>query len=80
MPRTKSSTHADPVVSAYTARMIDQHGEFISRPMAARLTGTSSRTISRMIDDGVIPLYKIGPRRALRVRTADVLGLVERVA
>lgn len=53
---------------------------FIGRPQAAKLIGYSVRSLDRDIEAGRLALYRIGRGRVLRVRTADVLALVERVA
>lgn len=57
-----------------------RYGRFIGIPDAAAEVGTSVRSLKRDIADGVVPLYRIGTRRVLRLKTADVAALVERVA
>ena len=68
----------------YTAeerqKILDEVGPLITRATAAKLIGSSERTIGRQIDAGLLKLYKIGRARSLRVKTADVLDLVEWVA
>lgn len=53
---------------------------FIGYPEASKLTTLSVRSLKRESDAGRLPCYRIGRARVLRVRTADVLALVERVA
>lgn len=55
-------------------------GTFITYQDAAPLVGVSVRTLRRETERGKLPLYRVGSARALRLRTADVLALVERVA
>ncbi len=55
-------------------------GTFCTYPEAASLLDVSVRTLRRETERGKLPLYRVGSARALRLRTADVLALVERVA
>lgn len=55
-------------------------GPFITYRQAAPLVGASVRTLRRETERGKLPLYRVGSARVLRLRTADVLALVERVA
>jgi len=59
---------------------IAKYGERISYPVAAEISGASIRTLKRLSQSGHLPCYRIGPARVLRVKTADVLALIERVA
>lgn len=59
---------------------LQKHGKFVGYPQAAELLGCSVRTLKRLTADGQLPCYRIGRTRTLRVKTADVLALVERVA
>lgn len=60
--------------------MIEKYGENITYPIAAKITSASVRTLKRETAAGRLPCYQIGRARALRVKTADVLALVQRVA
>lgn len=53
---------------------------FISFTKAAELTTLSRRSLEREVEGGRLACYRIGRARAFRLRTADVLALVERVA
>lgn len=53
---------------------------FISYPDAAKLTTLSVRSLKRESEAGRLPCYRLGRARVLRVRTADALALIERVA
>lgn len=46
---------------------------------AAVSAGVSERTIRRYIASGVLPAYRLAGRRLLRIRRADLDGLLERV-
>jgi excisionase family DNA binding protein len=56
------------------------HPAMIGYPEAAKLTGSSVRTLKRLTAAGDLPCYRVGRARVLRVRTADVVALVQRVA
>lgn len=58
----------------------DEFGRFMSVPDVAKVTATSESTVRRWVAAGALELYKWGPTRTLRVRTADVAALVQRVA
>lgn len=60
--------------------LVEHHPTFLSYPQAAELTSASVRTLKRETEAGRLPCYRIGRTRTLRVKTADVLALVERVA
>lgn len=53
---------------------------FIGYSVASKLTTLSVRSLKRETEAGRLPCYRLGRARVLRVRTADVLALVERVA
>lgn len=63
-----------------SAEILEQYGRFCSIPQAAEITATSPRTVQRLIDSGELPCFRIGRTRALRLRTADVTALIQRVA
>ena len=65
---------------AERAAIIAEHGTFISYPKAAEITTASVRTLKRLTADGQLACYNIGRTRTLRVKTADVLDLIVRVA
>ena len=60
--------------------LIDQHGRFVSYPIAAEITTASVRTLKRETAAGRLPCYQIGRSRTLRLRTEDVFALIQRVA
>ena len=60
--------------------LIAEYGEMISYPTAAEITTVSVRTLKRLTANGDLPCYRIGRSKALRVKTADVYGLIQRVA
>ena len=53
---------------------------YLSCPQAAKLIGVSAKTLHREIAAGRLPAYGIKGRRTVRVKAADVLNLLERVA
>lgn len=53
---------------------------YLSCPQAAKLIGVSAKTLHREISAGRLPAYGIKGRRTVRVKAADVLNLLERVA
>lgn len=67
-------------LSVETIAAIEKYGERITYPVAAELIGVSERTLKRETKRGNLPCYRIGSARCLRVKTADVMALVERVA
>ena len=50
------------------------HGRVTTR-QAARLCGTSTRTIERRIAEGVLPSHRVGGAR--RIRVADIIDYLE---
>lgn len=72
----KPTTATPPELAAIAAEL----PPFIGYAEASKLTTLSVRSLKRESDAGRLPCYRIGRARVLRVRTADVLGLVERVA
>lgn len=60
--------------------ILDAYPHLVSYPTAAKITGASVRTLKRETAAGRLPCYRVGSARVLRLRTADVLALVERVA
>lgn len=60
--------------------LIDTYGTFVSYPTAAEITTASVRTLKRLTASGQLPCYRIGRTRTLRVKTADLAKLIERVA
>lgn len=58
----------------------DEYGRFVSYPQAAQITTVSVRTLKRLTAEGQLPCYTVGSKRALRLRTSDVAGLIRRVA
>lgn len=75
MPKTK----VDPTISADLAAALAEYGTWLTYPQAAELTCTSARTLKRETAAGRLPCYQIGRARVLRVKTADVFALIERV-
>lgn len=73
-PRTVATT--PPELAAIAAGL----PPFIGYPEASKLTTLSVRSLKRETDAGRLPCYRLGRARVLRVRTADVLALIERVA
>jgi len=60
--------------------LIAKHGTMVSYPVAAEICTVSARTLKRLTANGDLPCYRIGRSKALRVKTADVYGLIQRVA
>lgn len=62
------------------AAAIAEFGRYVTYPRAAQITTASVRTLKRLTASGDLPAYRIGRARVLRLKTEDVLGLIERVA
>lgn len=62
------------------AELEAEFGRWISYPQAAEITTASVRTLKRLTQAGDLPCFRIGRARVLRLRTADVANLIERVA
>lgn len=62
------------------ADIIAKYGRFVSYPQAAEITTASLRTLRRATAAGDLPAYRIGRARVLRLKTEDVVALIERVA
>ncbi len=60
--------------------LIAKHGTMVSYPVAAEITTVSVRTLKRLSANGDLPVYRIGRSKALRLKTADVAKLIQRVA
>ena len=60
--------------------ILKEHGRLVSFPRAAEITGVCDKTLHRMANRGELHVYKVGTSNAVRLRTIDVLALVERVA
>jgi len=60
--------------------LIAKHGKMVSYPTAAEITTVSVRTLKRLTANGDLPVYRIGRSKALRLKTADVAKLIQRVA
>lgn len=69
---------------AYTEQELEDllalHGRFVGYPVAAELTGASIRTLKRLTKNGELPMYTVGRTRTYRLKTADVVALMRRVA
>lgn len=65
---------------AELAKLIVQYGRFVTYPQAAEITTASVRTLKRLTAAGDLPAYRIGRARVLRLKTEDVLSLIELVA
>lgn len=50
----------------------------VSIAQAAELKNLSTKTIRRLIADGVLPAYRVGPR-VIRIRVADLDSLGRRI-
>ena len=66
----------NPVLDA----LIEKYSEFVTYPQAADIVSASVRTLKRETAAGRLPCYRVGKSRTLRLRLADVLDLVQRVA
>lgn len=62
-----------------TSDLAAQYGRFVTYPQAAEITTASVRTLKRLTAAGDLPAYRIGRARVLRLKTEDVLGLIEKV-
>lgn len=60
--------------------LIAKYGKMVSYPTAAEITTVSVRTLKRLTANGDLPCYRIGRSKALRLKTADVAKLIQRVA
>lgn len=67
-------------ISAEVQELVDQYGNYVSYPTAAKITTASERTLKRLTARGQLPCYTIGRTRVLRLKTADVAALIQRVA
>lgn len=79
-PHQANRTTAGIATTLRDSPILDEHGPFIGYPAAAKITGASVRTLKRETKAGKLPCYRVGSARVLRLKTADVLALVERVA
>jgi excisionase family DNA binding protein len=70
-----NATHIDDLQES-----ISDNSLFISYPKAAALVSTSMRTLRRLSAEGRLPCYRVGPKRVLRIKTRDVVALIERGA
>ncbi|MDU5025244.1 MAG: hypothetical protein E6261_03995 [Cutibacterium avidum] len=77
---TRSKTPSTFFPDEDRAEILKTYGPAITRIQAGKITGTSERTIGRLIDAGQLKLYKVGCARALRLKTTDVLDVLEQVA
>ena len=77
---TTASTITGVFTDAERQAILDEYGPLVTRRVAAKIIGSSERTIGRQVDAGRLKMYKVGCARSLRVRPTDVLDLVERVA
>lgn len=68
------------ITDGFLADLEARYGRWMSYPQAATETGSSVRTLKRETEHGGLPCYRIGRARVLRLKTADVAALVERVA
>lgn len=66
--------------SSEIAELIDEYGRFVDITTAAKITTVSRRTLGRYVNDGVIKMWRVGPRRAPRFKTRELVALFERVA
>lgn len=60
--------------------LVEEYGAYISCPQAAKLIGVSAKTLHREIAAKTLEAYRLPGRRTVRVKTADVLRLMKRVA
>lgn len=74
--RKAAPTATDPTL----AELVDTYGMWVSYATAAKITSVSTRTLRRLTERGELPCYAPGSTRTLRLRTADVAALMERVA
>jgi excisionase family DNA binding protein len=50
----------------------------LTQAQAAKSLGTTPRTVRRLIADGTLPAYRVGPRM-VRIREDDVFALLRRI-
>ena len=62
------------------AAIAAEHGVFMTFAQAAEVVGVSVRTLKREVAGGHLALYRVGRSRSYRLRTADVIGMIQRVA
>lgn len=60
--------------------LVAEFGRYVTYPQASLITTASVRTLKRMTERGELPCYRIGRARVLRLKTADVASLIQRVA
>lgn len=77
---TRSKTPSAFFTDEERAEILNTYGPSITKAQAGVITGTSERTIGRLVDAGQLKLYKVGCARALRLKTTDVLDVLEQVA
>jgi hypothetical protein len=77
---TTASTVTGVFTDAERQAILDEYGPLVTRKTAAKIIGSSERTVGRQVDAGRLKLYKVGCARSLRVKTTDVLALQQRVA
>lgn len=77
-----STKTARPVTpNSELAALQDRYGLYVSVPTGSKITGTSVRTLRRLIGEGRLPLYApLGTERCQRVKVSDLVALMERVA
>lgn len=64
-----------------TQALIAEYGKWVTYPTGAEITSVSVRTLKRLTAAGQLPCYRIGRSgRTLRLKTADLARLIERVA
>ncbi len=73
---TKTASKLTPDAQA----LVDEYGRMVTYPQAAQITAVSVRTLKRETAAGRLPCYRVGKSRTLRVKTLDVLALIEQVA
>ena len=60
-----------------TTRTVDR--ALLTRPESAERLGIGLRTLDRMIAEKVIPVYRIGNTRAVRIRRDDLDAALRKV-
>lgn len=56
-----------------------EQSEWVGVTEACKLLGISNMTLYKLVDEGVVPAYRIRGVRAMQFKRPEVLGLIERI-
>lgn len=75
-----ANNHSTAFTESEREAILKEHGRLVSFPRAAAIAGVCDKTLHRMANRGELHVYKVGTSHSVRLRTLDILDLVERVA